>query len=181
MLNLIKYRSGYSVLADGYLAVCELKRCSVARAKFFVSSAERWEPTHCNQMLILQPLLLAAHYWINSEFTAKAESLCMCVFIHLGCDYVCTPRWLWRSQTWARAGKTKSQGEKTKDQFGFFHVEELPIKQNFKENREKPKANFIYLLQRHRGRSDSVKAAYGVWRVCTPFWEGCISLCRYSS
>lgn len=76
--------------------------------------------------------------------------------------------------------KNKSQGEKTK-WIWIFHVEELPIKQNFKENRGKPKANFIYLLQRHRGRSDIVKAVYGAWSVCAPFWESCISLCRYSS
>lgn len=65
--------------------------------------------------------------------------------------------------------KQKAKVKKQKMNLDFFHVEELPIKQNFKENREKPKANFIYLLQRHRGRSDSVKAAYGVWRVRTPF------------
>lgn len=139
MLNWIKYRRGYSVLADGYLPVCELKRCSVARAKFFVSSAERWEPTHCNQTLILQPLLLAAHYWINSEFTAKAESLCVCVcVIHLGSEYVRTPRWLWRSQTWARAGKTKAKVKK-QNEFGFFMLKNCQLSRILKRTEGNPK------------------------------------------
>lgn len=155
---------------------CELKRCSVARAKFFVSSAERWEPTHCNQTLILQPLLPAGHDWINSEFTAKAQSLCTWVLSRFA-----QPDDRANHRPEPRAGKTKAKVTKTKGEFGFFALEEMPIKQNFEQNGEKPKANFIYLLQRHRGGSDSVKAAHGGWRVCTPFWEGCLSLCRYSS
>lgn len=176
MQNLIKYRSVSSVLADGYLPVCELKRCSVARAKFFVSSAERWEPTHCNQTLILQPLLLAAHYWINMNLQQR-QSHCVCVWVHTFGFWVGSHTQVSECGDHRPEPAQEKQKPRWKNKRNFF----FPVVQNFKKNSEKAKANFIYLLQRHRGTSDSVKAAYGAWRVCTPFWKGCISLCRYSS
>lgn len=155
MLNLIKCRSGYSVLADGYLPVCELKRCSVARAKFFVSSAERWEPTHCNQTLILQPLLPAAHDWINSEFTAKAQSLCTWVpsmFAHPD------------DRGDQRPEPTKAKVTKTKGEFGFFTLKKHQLSRILKRTERNPKLilSTFYssteadqiVPRRHMGRGD---------------------------
>lgn len=140
MLDLIKYRRGSSVLADGYRPVCELKRCSVARAKFFVSSAERWEPTHCNQMLILQPLLLAAHYWINTEFTAKAESLCMCVCVNTFGFWVCLHTQMPGERRPEPAQeKQKPWWKKTKEEYGFSMLKNYQLSRILKKTERNPK------------------------------------------